>query len=184
MLFRSTSGTGGKVVYPRTFVGGDGGSVVLQPGAGGRGTHRQGSLGNVILAPTGGRVGMRTMNPLATLDVGAGGTTLADAWITRSSRRFKTNIHPLVGALKTIEQLQGVSYEPRTDGGREIGVIAEDVDQVVPELVSRDPDTKQVQGVDYSRLTALLIEAIKSQQVEIQQLKIQILQLTSDRVAN
>jgi len=38
--------------------------------------------------------------------------------------------------------------------------------------------------VDYSRLTALLIEAIKSQQVEIQQLKIQVLQLTADRPGN
>src|SRR6266700_3760744 len=67
-----TGGTGGKVVYPQTFVGGDRGSVILQPGAGGGGTNRQGSPGNVILTPTGGRVGIRTTNPQATLDVAAG----------------------------------------------------------------------------------------------------------------
>jgi len=58
--------------------------------------------------------------------------------------------------------------------------VAEDVDQVVPEAIFRDPKTKQVQGVDYSKLAALLIEAVKSQQVEIQHLKAQIEQLTSN----
>jgi Chaperone of endosialidase len=116
-------------------------------------------------------------------EVGAGHSTLADSWITRSSRRFKTNIQPLVGALKTIEQLQGVSYERKSDGKREIGVVAEDVDQVVPELVARDPLTKEAQGVDYARLSALLIEAVKTQQDEIQQLKAQVLQVKSNRHA-
>ena len=128
--------------------------------------------------PTCGLVGIRTATPTAMLDVGAGGTTLADEWTIRSSRRFKTNIQPLEGALQKVEQLQGVSYERKADGKHEIGVVAEDVDQVVPEVVSRDPKTKQVQGVDYSKLAALLIEAVKSQQVEIQHLKAQIEQLT------
>ena len=57
-------------------------------------------------------------------------------------------------------------------------MVAEDVDRVVPEVVSRDPKTHEVQGVDYSRLVALLIEAVKSQQAEIQQLKAQIEQIT------
>jgi hypothetical protein len=56
------------------------------------------------------------------------------------------------------------------------------VDQVVPELVARDPLTKQVQGVDYARLSALLIEAVKSQQAEIRQLKVEVLQLKSNRL--
>ena len=58
------------------------------------------------------------------------------------------------------------------------------VDQVVPELVSLDPETKEVQGVDYSRLTALLIEAVKSQQAEIQQLRMQVSKLSSNRPGN
>ena len=40
------------------------------------------------------------------------------------------------------------------------------MDQIVPELVSRDLKTHEVQGVDYSRLTALLIEAVKAQEAE------------------
>jgi hypothetical protein len=132
----------------------------------------------------GGQVGVGTQTPANTLEIVTGGTTLADAWTTRSSRQFKANIQPLVGALEKVEQLQGVSYERKADGKHEIGVIAEDVDQIVPEVVSRDPNTHQVQGVDYSRLAALLIEAVKSeqtqiqsQQAEIQQLKAQIGQL-------
>src|SRR6266566_3710418 len=115
-----------------------------------------------------GLVGIKNSNPHAALDVGVGWSTLADAWITRSARRFKTNIQPLDGALEKVEHLQGVSYERKADGKHEIGVVAEDVDQVVPEVVSRDPKTKQVQGVDYSKLAALLIEAVKSQQAVLQ----------------
>jgi hypothetical protein len=180
-----TGGRGGTCLFQigrcGPAYGGNGGSISLQPGLGGLGFTGSGRPGNVTLAPTGGKVGVGTSTPTVGFEVGAGRLTLADSWTTRSSRRFKANIQPLVGALNKIEQLQGVSYDRKTDGKHEIGVIAEDVDRVVPELVSRDPDTKQVQGVDYSRLTALLIEAVKSQQIEIQQLKtqVQILQTRS-----
>lgn len=135
----------------------------------------------------GRNIGIGTLTPtnLLTLLEG-GGPAIADGWSTYSSRRFKTNILPLEGALEKVEQLQGVSYERKTDGKREIGVVAEEVDRVVPELVSHDPKTHEAQGVDYSRLAALLIEAVKSQQTEIQsqqaeiqQLKAQITQLAS-----
>jgi hypothetical protein len=166
-----------------TSVGGDGGSLSLQPGSGGHSFTggAAGRPGIITLAPIGGKVGVGTSTPTAGFEVGAGHSTLADSWITRSSRRFKTNIRPLAGALEKIEQLQGVSYERKADGKHEIGVVAEDVDQVVPELVARDQETKEVQGVDYSRLSALLIEAVKTQQAEIQELKAQVRQLSSDR---
>ena len=67
--------------------------------------------------------------------------------------------------------MRGVAYQRKADGKQEIGVVAEDVYRVVPEVVSRDPRTDEMEGVDYSRLTALLIEAVKSQQLEIQQLR-------------
>jgi hypothetical protein len=162
-------------------VPGGGGSITLQPGASAAfcGVFCS-APGNVILAVhRTGSVGVGTNTPSNTLEVVAGGTTLADSWTVRSSRRFKTNILPLVGALEKVEQLQGVSYERKDDGKREIGVIAEDVDNVMPEVVSRDPKTHEVQGVDYSRLAALLIEAVKTQQVEIEQLKSQIERLNS-----
>ena len=160
-------------------VGGGGGWITLQPGS-----PRCGALcgnpGNIILAVHGsGRVGVGTATPRNTLEVVAGGTTLADAWITRSSRRFKSNIQPLEAALEKVERMQGVSYQDKSDGKREIGVVAEEVEQIVPEVVSRDPKTNEVQGVDYSRLAALLIEAVKSQETEIRQLRLQVEQLQS-----
>ena len=163
---------------------GDGGSVTLQPGAGGFPLRH---TGRILLSPSGGNVGIGLTSPTHTLEIKVGGTTLADAWTTRSSRIFKANIQPLQGALEKVERLQGVSYERKSDAKREIGVIAEDVEEIVPEVVSRDSETHDVEGVDYSRLTALLIEAVKSQQAElrtqqseIQQLKTRIGQLTAN----
>jgi hypothetical protein len=174
-----SGGTGGG--HPGSFFrAGDGGSIMLQPGVAGGSTQAVGKAGNVIIAASAGRVGIKTTNPVATLDVGAGGTTLADAWTTRSSRKYKSNIQPLKGALEKVEHLQGMSYERKLDGRTEIGVVAEDVDEIIPEVVSRDPLTNEVEGVDYSRFSALLIEAVKSQQTEILVLKSQIEQLRSN----
>ena len=177
-----TGGGGANCVPASTrcsaYKGGDGGSITVQPGVGGKGLTSSGQSGKVLLAPTGGNVGIGQTNPSHTLEIKIGGTTLADTWTTRSSRGIKTNIQPLQGALEKIEQLQWVSYERRIDGKREIGVVAEDVDQIVPEVVSHDPETHEAQGVDYSRLAALLSEAVKAQQVEIEQLKARIEHLT------
>jgi hypothetical protein len=56
-------------------------------------------------------------------------------------------------------------------------VIAEEVGKVVPEVVSYEKNGKDATGVDYSRLTALLIEATKQQQVQIQQQQREIVDL-------
>jgi len=70
-----------------------------------------------------------------------------------------------------VEQLRGVSYDLKDSGKHEIGVIAEEVGKVVPEVVSYEENGKDARGVDYSRLTALLIEATKEQQREFRQQK-------------
>jgi len=95
------------------------------------------------------------------------GHAIADGWDTYSSRRWKTNIHPLTDALGKVERLRGVSYDLKASGKHEIGVIAEEVGEVVPEVVSYEENAKDARGVDYSRLTALLIEAVKQQETQI-----------------
>jgi glycerol-3-phosphate cytidylyltransferase-like family protein len=187
---QATGGSGVSCVIPggtrcAVYRGGNGGSITLQPGGGGigqtyNGFTYNGHVGVLLLAPSGGNVGIGFSAPSRTLEVKVGGTTLADDWTIRSSRRFKTNIQPLHDALGRIEALQGVSYVRTSDGKHEVGVVAEDVDRVVPEVVAHDPETHEVEGVDYSRLVALLIEAVKSQQVEIERLKSQMAQLTSN----
>jgi hypothetical protein len=103
-----------------------------------------------------------------TMGQGAG-QAIGDGWTTYSSRRWKTNIQQLYGALGMVEQLRGVSYDRMETGKREIGLIGEEVGMVVPEVVSYEENGKDARGVDYSRLTALLIEAIKEQQAEFRQ---------------
>jgi hypothetical protein len=80
----------------------------------------------------------------------------------------------LDGALAKVQRLRGVSYELKASGKHEVGVIAEEVGEVVPEVVSWNVDGKQAEGVDYGRLTALLIEATKEQQTLINQQREQI----------
>jgi Chaperone of endosialidase len=176
-----TGGTGATCFAASTrcssYKGGNGGSISLQPGSGGKGLSSSGVFGSISLAPNGGKVGVGTSNPSVAFEVGAGKLTLADAWTTRSSLRFKTNIQPLADALEKVERLHGVSYDRKVDGKHEIGLVAEEANQVVPELVSVNPETSLIEGLDYSRLTVLLIEAIKSQQSQIQQLKLQISEL-------
>ena len=128
-------------------------------------------IGNVIQLPgsfavdNSGRVGIGTTAPTNRLTIAQGaGHAIADGWDTYSSRRWKTNIHTLEGALGKITQLRGVSYSRKDSGKREIGVIAEEVGEVVPEVVTLEENGKDARGVDYARLTALLIEATKEQQ--------------------
>lgn len=99
------------------------------------------------------------------------GNATAAAHLTPSSRRWKTNIRTLRGALEKVEQLRGVSYESNADGQPSIGLIAEEVGEVVPEVVAYEENGVDARSIDYARLTALLIEAVKEQQAQIQALQ-------------
>jgi hypothetical protein len=126
-------------------------------------------------------VGIGTPTPSNVLTIAQGsGAAIADGWMVYSSRRWKSGIHPLYSALGKVEQLRGVEYTYTPSGKRDIGVIAEDVGRVVPEAVSYEKNGKDARGVDYARLTALLIEAVKQQQTEIKQQGAEISRLESE----
>jgi hypothetical protein len=125
----------------------------------------------LALQPNGGCVCVRTgLNGALSYQndpfvVGQGqGIAIADGWGTYSSRRFKTNIQTLPNALEKVEKMRGVSYTLKATGRREIGVIAEEVGEVLPEVVTYEANGKDARAVDYNRLTAVLIEATKEQQ--------------------
>ncbi|MGO9270630.1 MAG: tail fiber domain-containing protein [Terriglobia bacterium] len=103
-----------------------------------------------------------------------GGHAIADGWDTYSSRRWKSDIQSLHGALGKVERLRGVSYTYTANGKHDIGMIAEEVGRVVPEVVSYEENGKDARGIDYARLTALLVEAVKQQQAEIRQLQAEV----------
>src|ERR1700733_8883419 len=126
------------------------------------------------------KVGIGTETPSNVLTIAQGaGHPVSDGWETFSSRRWKTNIQTLQDALGKVEQLRGVSYDLKANGKHEVGVIAEEIGAVVPEVVTWDQNGKDAQSVDYSRLSALLIEATKEQQALIEQQQDQIAQLIS-----
>jgi hypothetical protein len=104
--------------------------------------------------------------------VGIGGNLFVGGALTESSSAtLKENITPINGALDLILQLTGVIYD-RQDGSRknEAGLIAEEVNKVLPNLITLD-DQGTPMGVQYTKLTAYLIEAVKSLKAEIDQLK-------------
>lgn len=103
--------------------------------------------------------------------VPSSGLLTVTALTESSSIALKENIDPIQDALDSILQLAGVIYD-RKDGSRyrEVGLIAEDVNKVIPNVVTRDNDGNP-QGIQYTKLTAYLIEAVKSLKQEINNLK-------------
>ena len=77
--------------------------------------------------------------------------------------------------MEKVMALRGVSY--KSNNKPDIGLIAEEVGEIVPEVVAYEENGVDAQSVDYSRLVALLIEATKEQQNEIEELKAEIKQL-------
>jgi len=137
-----------------------------------------GSVAGVNGATATTRVGIGTTSPTNLLTLGQGaGPSIADGWSTYSSRRWKSDIQPLRGALGKVELLRGVSYTYTANGKHDIGMIAEEVGRVVPEVVSYEENGKDARGIDYARLTALLVEAVKQQQAEIKQLQAEVVRL-------
>ncbi len=121
----------------------------------------------MTLQQANGNVGIGVTTPSQRLHVA--GNVLANAYQTVSSARFKRNVRPISDALDKLLQLEGVTFDWKPEfaaerQGREhdIGFIAEDVAKVFPEIISRDAND-EVSGVDYSRLVAVAVQAIKQQ---------------------
>jgi hypothetical protein len=101
---------------------------------------------------------------------GFGGQVTAVSIVETSSITLKENINPIENALASILSLRGVTYDRLDNNEHESGLIAEWTEEVLPELVTRDTNNDVV-GIKYTKLTAYLIEAIKSLKLEIDELK-------------
>jgi len=108
-------------------------------------------------------------------DVIASSTTISDS-------RLKDNIITIGGALDKIKSLRGVSYiwnAGKKKGKQDIGLIAQEVEEVLPEIV-KDKKMPLIDGIDsnetyktidYEKIIAVLVEAVKDQQQQIDELK-------------
>jgi len=157
-----------------------GGNVYIAGGADNSGTD-----GDVILAHTGGatrgRVGIGDTTPDYPLDV-IGQVSNISIYAqydiaAYSDIRVKTDIETITEPLNKVLKMRGVTFR-RTDSNldkRQMGVIAQEVEPYVPEVVSTVEDESSDKyghkSVSYGNLTALLIEAIKEQQKQIEDLK-------------
>lgn len=111
------------------------------------------------------------------------GTAWCTAGAWASDRRWKKDITPLNDSLSKIMKLQGVNYNWRAEefpylkfnSGRQIGLIAQDTEQVIPEIVMTD--NNGYKSISYEKLAPVLVEAVKEQQQEIEKLKRQVMAL-------
>ena len=142
---------------------------------------RAGFLGDGTFAITNDTIG--TYNMLH-LDASGNATFTANisaVSITETSaRKFKDNIVPLESQLDNIGKLNPVSFNWKKDNKQDIGLIAEEVAEVYPEMVRYEEE--EVTGVNYSKLTATLIKAIQEQQKQIDELKVEITTLKSTKI--
>ena len=114
----------------------------------------------------------------------ASGQVKANAFVTYSSLRYKNNIQPITNPLDKITKMRGVTYNWKDSGEPDVGLIAEEVIDILPEIVSFEKNGHDAFGIDYSKLTSLLLESIKAQQnmIEGQNKKIQALEEKLEKI--
>jgi len=96
------------------------------------------------------------------------GVVTAPNFVSSSDARLKSDVETIVDALALVSALRGVRFT--MDGSRQIGVIAQEVEAVLPEVVRADADTGQL-SVAYGNITGLLIEAVKELSARVAELE-------------
>ena len=88
-----------------------------------------------------------------------------------SDERLKENVVTIPNALEKVSQLRGVEFTRKDGGKKGIGVIAQEIEEVIPEVVVTNTDEDETKSVAYGNIVGLLIEAIKDLQQEVEELK-------------
>ncbi len=100
----------------------------------------------------------------------AGKATFNDDVVAFSDERLKSNIETIPNALDKVLQMRGVNFEK--NGHKSMGVIAQEVQKIIPEIVSTEKkDGEEYLGVAYPNMVGVLIEAIKDLQNQVNELK-------------
>lgn len=104
------------------------------------------------------------------------GIVRAPQFVSTSSIEFKDGIKPISNANEALSSLRGVHFNWKEDGKPSIGLIAEEVAEVFPEVVELNHNGRPA-AVNYSALVAVLVEALKAQQTQLAEQKSQIASL-------
>jgi hypothetical protein len=144
----------------------------------GNNTHKPFSINaNPLIFGIGNVLINTTTNSSYRLDVN--GTIRASGdIIAYSDARVKENVNTIEGALNKVLHLRGVSYNKIGETDKKVGVIAQEVLEVLPEVVSED--LQGMYSVAYGNIVGVLIEAMKEQQYQIEELKAEIKKLKSN----
>lgn len=130
-----------------------------------------------------GKVGIGTLTPGYKLQVGEAGdgsSVGSNAFFYISDVNQKKNIATLKNSLENVLKLRGVSFNWKTTNEKSVGLIAQEVEKVYPELVMTNASTS-VKSVQYANLVGPLIEAVKAQQAEIEALKARVAKLEAGK---
>jgi hypothetical protein len=95
------------------------------------------------------------------------------AYGVSSSIRWKTDVRPIEDPLGMIMCMRGIyfKWDEAHGGGQDVGMVAEEVGNVLPQIVQYEKDGIYASGMDYSRLTPLLVEAVKELKAENDELR-------------
>ncbi len=105
--------------------------------------------------------GMGTGNFIATGDVES-----------NSDERLKENIETISNALDKVSSMRGVYFDMKARPGiRKVGLIAQEVESILPEVVSTSSEGENIKSVAYANVVGLLVEAIKELKIEVDLLK-------------
>jgi len=115
-----------------------------------------------------GNVGIGDTTPSYKLDVNGTIRATGDV-IAYSDRRVKENIKTIDNSLEKVDQLRGVEFNKIGENKKSIGVIAQEIEKVLPEVVITDDNG--MKSVAYGNMAGLFIEAIKELKAEIEELK-------------
>lgn len=96
--------------------------------------------------------------------------TRTQTLVETSAKRCKRNVRPLGSQLAKITQLKPVNFNWKKDNTEDIGFIAEDINEIYPDLVSWE-ENGEIHGVKYTKFTSILVKALQEQQLMIDELK-------------
>jgi len=122
----------------------------------------------VTIKDVSGSVGIGDTTPSYKLDVDGTIRATGDV-IAYSDERVKENIKTIDNSLEKVSKLRGVEFNKIGDDVKSIGVIAQEIEKILPEVVKEDD--KGMKSVAYGNISGLLIEAIKELKAEIEELK-------------